>query len=70
LRYIDILRPDEIYNLSGLTSVSLSFEKPAEALESIVFDLGGHRGDFAYEINRQYNSIVYVFEPNKQYYDH
>jgi GDPmannose 4,6-dehydratase len=35
LKRIDILRPDEIYNLSGLTSVSLSFEKPAEALESI-----------------------------------
>jgi GDPmannose 4,6-dehydratase len=35
LKHIDILRPDEIYNLSGLTSVSLSFEKPAEALESI-----------------------------------
>ena len=35
LKHIDILRPDEIYNLSGLTSVSLSFEKPVEALESI-----------------------------------
>jgi GDPmannose 4,6-dehydratase len=35
LKHIDILRPDEIYNLSGLTSVSSSFEKPAEALESI-----------------------------------
>ena len=35
LKHIDILRPNEIYNLSGLTSVSLSFEKPIEALESI-----------------------------------
>ena len=35
LKHIDILRPHEIYNLSGLTSVSLSFEKPIEALESI-----------------------------------
>ena len=35
LGHIDILRPDEIYNLSGLTSVSLSFAKPVEALESI-----------------------------------
>jgi len=34
-KHIDILRPDEIYNFSGLTSVSLSFEKPVEALESI-----------------------------------
>jgi GDPmannose 4,6-dehydratase len=29
--------PDEIYNLSGQTSVGLSFEQPAEALESIAF---------------------------------
>jgi GDPmannose 4,6-dehydratase len=29
--------PDEIYNLSGQTSVGLSFEQPAEALESITF---------------------------------
>jgi GDPmannose 4,6-dehydratase len=29
--------PHEIYNLSGQTSVGLSFEQPAEALESIAF---------------------------------
>jgi GDPmannose 4,6-dehydratase len=29
--------PDEIYNLSGQTSVGLSFEQPAEALESIAY---------------------------------
>jgi GDPmannose 4,6-dehydratase len=29
------VRPDEIYNLSGQTSVSLSFEQPVETLESI-----------------------------------
>ena len=29
--------PDEIYNLSGQTSVGLSFDQPAEALESIAF---------------------------------
>lgn len=28
-------RPDEIYNLSGQSSVSLSFEQPVEAMESI-----------------------------------
>jgi len=32
---IDRARPDEIYNLAGQTSVGLSFEQPAEALESI-----------------------------------
>lgn len=35
LKHIDIIRPDEIYNLAGQTSVSLSFEKPVEAIESI-----------------------------------
>ncbi len=33
---VDRSNPDEIYYLSGLSSVSLSFEQPAEALESIV----------------------------------
>lgn len=35
LEAIDRARPDEIYNLAGQTSVGLSFEQPAEALESI-----------------------------------
>jgi GDPmannose 4,6-dehydratase len=35
LRLIDQVSPDEIYNLAGLTSVSLSFEQPVEAFESI-----------------------------------
>lgn len=30
------IKPDEIYNLSGQSSVGLSFEQPAETLESIV----------------------------------
>jgi GDPmannose 4,6-dehydratase len=30
-------KPDEIYNLSGQSSVGLSFEQPVEALESIAF---------------------------------
>ncbi len=35
LEAIDRALPDEIYNLAGQTSVGLSFEQPAEALESI-----------------------------------
>jgi GDPmannose 4,6-dehydratase len=31
------IEPDEIYNLAGQTSVGLSFDQPAEALESIAF---------------------------------
>jgi len=37
IRVLLEIEPDEIYNLSGQTSVGLSFEQPAEALESIAF---------------------------------
>jgi FkbM family methyltransferase len=37
---------------------------------SIVFDLGGYHGDFAYDINNKYNCYVYIFEPVKEYYLH
>jgi GDPmannose 4,6-dehydratase len=37
IRVLLEVKPDEIYNLSGQTSVELSFEQPAEALESIAF---------------------------------
>jgi GDPmannose 4,6-dehydratase len=35
LQLISKIKPDEIYNLSGQSSVSLSFEQPVETLESI-----------------------------------
>jgi len=35
LQILAKLRPDEIYNLAGQTSVGLSFELPVETLESI-----------------------------------
>jgi GDPmannose 4,6-dehydratase len=37
IRVLLDVEPDEIYNLAGQTSVGLSFEQPAEALESIAF---------------------------------
>jgi GDPmannose 4,6-dehydratase len=37
IRVLLEFEPDEIYNLSGQTSVGLSFDQPAEALESIAF---------------------------------
>lgn len=36
LKTLDESRPDEIYNLGGQSSVSLSFEQPSETLTSIV----------------------------------
>ena len=35
LKVISNVDPDEIYNLAGQTSVSLSFEQPIEAMDSI-----------------------------------
>lgn len=35
LQVLDKIRPNEIYNLAGQSSVSLSFEQPVETLESI-----------------------------------
>jgi len=36
---------------------------------SIVFDLGGYKGDFAYEINKKYDCYVYLYEPVKKFYE-
>lgn len=35
LKAVSTIQPDEIYNLAGQTSVSLSFEQPVECMESI-----------------------------------
>ena len=35
LQILDLVQPDEIYNLAGQSSVGLSFEQPVETLESI-----------------------------------
>lgn len=35
LQVLSQFRPDEVYNLAGLSSVALSFDQPVEALESI-----------------------------------
>lgn len=36
---------------------------------SIVFDVGGYKGEFAEDIDRRYGSNIYIFEPVKQFYD-
>lgn len=35
LKVVSLVQPDEIYNLSGQTSVGLSFDQPVECMESI-----------------------------------
>lgn len=36
---------------------------------SIVLDIGGYYGDFAFEINKKYSSKVLVFEPHPIYFE-
>ena len=36
--------------------------------ESIVFDLGGYKGDFAFEINQKFGCHVYLYEPVEKFY--
>jgi len=36
---------------------------------SIVFDIGGYQGDFANSIYKKFNSIIFLFEPNLDYYN-
>jgi len=36
--------------------------------ESVVFDIGGYKGDFAYQINMKYDCLVYIFEPHPAYF--
>ena len=37
--------------------------------KSIVFDVGGYKGDFTYQINKKYNCNIYVFEPISEFYN-
>ncbi|OBQ17354.1 FkbM family methyltransferase [Anabaena sp. AL93] len=36
--------------------------------ESVVFDVGGYRGDWSDEIIKRYNPFIYIFEPVSEYY--
>jgi FkbM family methyltransferase len=36
---------------------------------SIVFDLGGYKGEWAEQIANKYNCYIHIFEPVKEFYD-
>ena len=36
--------------------------------KSVVVDLGGYKGEFAFDIHNRFDSYVYVFEPVKHFY--
>jgi phospholipid N-methyltransferase len=37
--------------------------------KSVVFDVGGYKGDFTNEINKKYHCDIYVFEPIAEFYN-
>jgi len=48
---------------------TLRVDYPELSDESVVFDLGGYKGEFAQAINHKYGCTVYVFEPHPEYHD-
>ena len=46
----------------------LRYNYPLLNEKSIIFDLGGYVGDFAYQINEKYGCKVYLFEPHPEFY--
>jgi len=48
---------------------TLRLDYPKLNEESIVFDLGGFKGDFAQAIYEKYSCTVHVFEPHPEFYE-
>ena len=48
---------------------TLRYNYPGMTKDSIVFDLGGYKGDFAKLINIKYGCKVFVFEPHYKFYN-
>jgi len=47
---------------------NLRLDYPGLDEKSVVFDLGGYRGDFAHAINEKYGCTVYLFEPHPTFF--
>jgi FkbM family methyltransferase len=47
---------------------TLRLDYPELNENSVVFDLGGYKGDFAKAINEKYRCRVYLFEPHPKFY--
>jgi len=50
----------------GDTTLRLDYDLNSD---SVVFDLGGYKGDFADAIYKKYDCYIYIFEPVKSYYN-
>jgi FkbM family methyltransferase len=54
------------FDAKGDTTLRLDY--PLDA-DSIVFDVGGYKGDFAAAVHSRYGCQVHIFEPLQRYYD-
>ncbi|MDE3028986.1 MAG: FkbM family methyltransferase [Paracoccaceae bacterium] len=48
---------------------TLRLDYPNLSETSIVFDLGGYKGDFSAQIFEKYGCFVYLFEPHPEFYE-
>jgi FkbM family methyltransferase len=54
------------FNDKGDETLRLQYDlKP----DSVVFDVGGYKGDFAERISSLYGCYAYIFEPSKEFYE-
>ena len=57
---------DRFLKIDGDNTIRLEY--PDLNTESIVFDVGGFRGDFAEKIYQKFQCYVYIFEPHPLFY--
>jgi FkbM family methyltransferase len=65
--YIQHTRCQPWFRVNGDETLRLEYDLDDK---SIVFDVGGYKGEFATAIISRYNSNVYIFEPLPQFYAH
>lgn len=62
-------RPDEINRyFSDNADYTYRLNYPLDS-DSLVIDLGGYLGNYAFQLYQKYNCNIYVFEPIKSFYD-
>ena len=54
------------FEINGDLTLRLDYELNEN---SIIFDIGGYKGDFARDIFCKYSCFIYIFEPIKEYHD-
>ncbi len=63
---IQVLRVKPWFELNGDKTLRLNYKLDKE---SFVIDLGGYEGEWSADIFCKYGSNIYVFEPNKDFYN-